>query len=404
MTQPQRFFPLGLGHGLGRAWRVGLLMVIPWVMPLQDLSAQSLFSAGGLGMPSLVPDARARMLGGIEVGLPGLHASRTDPASASSLLLAGISLSMESSTESREGEETTGRTRFPGFAVGYPYQNLVYSVGYTGHLAQDWRGINDTTLDFGEGRLVEARDQFRSLGSFGTFHAGVSRRIGSQIGVGANVGIYTGALERSFFRELNPEQVGIGVESYVSQGRWRAKGLSGAASVNWQVHALLHLGAGVLWSGDLTLDPLAPTPGEALDVPLPLEIRVGGVATLAPDLRLAGSLTRADWSDAVQAVSDDAAPGPTTQWGLGLSWDGSRFRDRRTPIAFGYRSTQHPFSFLGERVIENAITGGVGMHLASSEEIPLAQVHVGLERGTRDAGPQSESFFRATVTLRVWGR
>jgi hypothetical protein len=73
-------------------------------------------------------------------------------------------------------------------------------------------------------------------------------------------------------------------------------------------------------------------------------------------------------------------------------------------MAVGYRSTQHPFSFLGEQVSETAITGGIGMHLASSEEIPLAQVHVGLERGTRDAGPSSESFFRTTVTFRVWGR
>jgi hypothetical protein len=367
--------------------------------------AQSLFSAGGLGLPGSVPDARARMLGGVEMGLPGLHASRTDPASASALVLAGISLSMESSVESLEGgETTTGRTRFPGFSVGYPYRGLVYSVGYTGLLSQDWRGVQETTLDFGEGGLVEAEDRFQSTGSFGTFHAGVSRRIGSQIGVGANVGIYTGALERNFFRELNPDQVGLGVEPYVSQGRWRAKGLSSAASVNWQVHPLVHLGAGVVWSGDLTLDPIVPTPGEALDIPLPLEVRFGGLATLAPDLRLAASISRADWSEAAEAIGDEAGRGELSQWGLGVTWEGSRFRQRRVPMAVGYRSTEHPFSFLGQGVKETAVTGGIGLHLASTEDIPLAHVHVGLERGNREAGSASESFLRAVVTFRVWGR
>ncbi len=381
---------------------LGLVLAAILIAP--GAQAQSLFSAGGLGIPGTVPDARARMMGGIDVGLPGLHASRTDPASASALVLAGISLSMESSTESLEGGETSGRTRFPGFSVGYPYRDLVYSVGYTGLLSQDWRGVEDTTLDFGEGGLVEARDRFQSTGSFGTFHAGVSGRLGSQVGIGANVGIYTGALERSFFRELNPEQVGLGVEPYVSQGRWRAKGLSSAASINWQVHPLVHLGAGVLWSGDLTLDPTVPTPGEALDIPLPLELRVGGVATLAPDLRLAGSVSRADWSDAAAALGDENGPGIITQWGLGVSWEGSRFRQRRVPVALGYRSTDHPFSFLQQGVKETAITGGIGMHLASTEDVPLAHVHVGLERGSREAGPTSESFFRTVVTFRVWGR
>jgi hypothetical protein len=368
------------------------------------LDAQTLLSAGGLGVPSGAADAQTRAMGGVGIGLRGAHFVPSDPASAAWARIQGISASMEASTESFPGEETTGSTRFPSFGIVYPYGRFVYSVGYSSFLSQEWRTELSRQVEFGEGETVETLDLFEASGGIGQLHLGVSRRIREALAVGVNVGTYLGPVERRFERRLDPAQVGQDVEFFQAGGRWRAEGTSATASVSWQPGSQLRVGAGATWAGNLTLQPVDGTRGEPVEVPLPMEFRAGVHAILAPDLTAALSVSTADWSEAALAFEDATSPGRVNRWGAASEWAGSRLLSRRVPISIGYRGADLPFSFLGEAASERAWVGGIGMHLSESDGVPTALVNVGLEQGSRTAGARSESFFRTTVTFRISGR
>lgn len=367
-------------------------------------SAQSLFSAGGLGVPTGAADARARMVGGVGLGLPGGYFSPTDPAAAGWVLLPGISATMESGTESFNGGETSGRTRFPSFGIVYPYGGTVYTAGFTGLLSQEWRSEVTRVIDFGDGLLVDAVDRFQSEGGIGSAQIGVARRFGSSLSVGVNGGLYLGSVERLFERELDPTDVGPEVEFFSTRGAWRAQGNSVTASASWEPSSTIRVGAGATWSGDLTLEPQGNTTGSAVVVPLPLELRFGGFFTLTPGLGLAVSVSRADWSEAAAAMEDTGSPGTVVRWGVGGEWNAGTLRGRRIPMALGYRGGDLPFSFLGAAASESALTGGFGIHLAETDGIPLALMELGFERGSRQADGAEEDFFRTTVTFRISGR
>jgi hypothetical protein len=377
---------------------VALLLALPAAG-----AGQSLLSSGGLGMPTGAADARGRMLGGATVGLSGAHYAPSDPAAAARLVLGTLEASMASGIESLDDGPTTGRTRFPSFGVAYPYRGNVYTLGFAGVLSHEWRAEAIRTVAVGEGLDVEARDRFEARGGIGAFQLGLARPVTPSLAVGVNVGRYMGTVDRSFRRELDPEGVGPDVEAFVARGSWRAGGTSVTASASWDVTSLVRVGLGATWSGDLVLEPDEGTTGGELTVPLPLELRAGAHAGLAPDLALVASVHRADWSDAAQALGDAAAPGAVLNWGLGVEWEGSSLLGRRVPLALGYRQGDLPFSFRGSPATESAFTGGLGIHLAESEGVPWARVHVGLEGGTRSSGTAEESFFRTTVTFRLTG-
>ncbi len=391
----------------GTCLRAGLPFVLLPVLALSapaGVEAQSLLSAGGLGVPSGTPDGLTRALGGVGIGIRGAHFAPTDPAAAGWALLPGLSISMESSTESVEGEETTGRTRFPGFGIVYPYGRFVYTVGYSAFLSQEWRSEVRREVDFGQESPVEALDLFEGSGGIGTLHAGMARRLTESLSVGANFAAYLGPVERRFERRLDPAQVGADVEFFQAGGRWRAEGNALTGSVSWEPTRQLRVGVGATWSGDLTLRPVEGTRGDPVTLPVPFELRGGVHAVLATDLTVAASLATADWTDAAGSLGDEAGGGRVTRWGTGVAWEGGRILSRRVPISVGYRGTELPFSFLGESGSERALVGGIGMHLSESDGIPTALVNVGLEQGTRSAGPRSESFFLTTVTFRISGR
>jgi hypothetical protein len=382
------FVVAGLSHGLAPAPVMG----------------QSLFSSGGIGVPTGAPDGRARMLGGVGLGLSGAYYSPLDPAAAGRLVLPGISASMEASSEVFGDGEPTGRTRFPFLGIAYPHRSNVYTLGFTSILSQESRTQVDRVIDFGDGLLVDAIDRFESQGGIGSAQLGVARQVSSTLSVGANLGWYLGSLERTFERQLDPSEVGTEVEFFQTGGLWRARGNSVTASASWQPGTTIRVGAGATWSGDLDLVPEDGTTGETVRVPLPMVMRLGGYAALTPQLGLTASVSRADWSDAAAALEDVGAPGTVLNWGVGAEWNGSMLRNRRIPLALGYRSGDLPFSFLGEPVSESAVTGGFGIHFAETDGIPLALAQVGIERGSREAGTAEETFWRTTVTFRVSSR
>jgi hypothetical protein len=383
--------------------RLSALVVVLAFSGAGPLAAQSLVSSGGLGVPTDGGDARSRMLGGVGVSLSGAYLLPGDPAAAAGIRLPGISATLEVGTESPEDGTDAGRSRFPAFGIVYPYRNQALFATFSGVLAQEWRSEVDRTLQLGDSE-VRVRDRFDSRGGISAARVGWARRVGERFSVGVSAGSHVGSLERTFVRELNPEDVGPEVEPFGVRGTWSARGPTLSAGAHWDVTPLIRVGGAVGWSGDLTLTPVDGTEGESLRVPMPLDLRLGTFATLTPGLGLAASVQRADWSSAARALGDENAPGVTWQWGAGVEWSGESVLGRRAPVGLGYRQRDLPFSFLGGGASESAFTGGIGIHLADADATPLARLDVGLERGSRSAGVWEESFWRTTVTLRLSGR
>jgi hypothetical protein len=368
------------------------------------VQAQSLLSASGLGVPTEAPDGRTRMLGGVGVVLSGSAFLPNDPASAGWVLLPGIGVTGQAGGESLADGSTARQSRFPFVGVVYPYGGNVFSLSLSGALSQEWDVEVERILDFA-GDPVRAVDRFQGRGGISAARIGVARRIvEDRISVGVQAGSHLGSVERRFSRELEPEDVGPEVEPFQEVGLWRSRGLTAAAGAHWDVTPLIRLGASVTWSDDLLLEPTDGTGGGEVRVPMPLELRAGVFATLTPGLGLAASVERADWTRAAAALGDELAPGVVWRYGAGLEWSGGTVMGRDFPFAVGYRRRDLPFSFLGAAARESALTGGFGIHLAEVDNIPLARLHVGFERGSRTAGATDEDFWRATFTLRISGR
>ncbi|MGD2047309.1 MAG: hypothetical protein PVH96_13930, partial [Gemmatimonadota bacterium] len=87
----------------------------------------------------------------------------------------------------------------------------------------------------------------------------------------------------------------------------------------------------------------------------------------------------------------------------GLELTQARLLGRSAPIRLGFRHTDLPFSPAGESASERIFAGGLGLVLNQANELILAGVDVGVERGRRTAGSLVENFWRGTVSLRLAG-
>lgn len=365
-------------------------------------SGQSLLGAGGLGLLSEPLDARARSLGVGGVGLSRWHMSLVDPAAQAGLILPSAAATFQPTVTRFEGTAEAGGTRFPTFGASYPFGRHVLSVQFGSFLEQEWTARVERTLEL-RGEEVEAVDRYESEGGIGQVRLGWATRLNERFAVGVSVGSYVGALERRFIRSLDPAAVGSDVETFQTAGRWRASGPLVAAGVIWDPSTLLRVSGSLEWSGDITLDPVGPTAGEERSYPMPLTVRGGGTFTLTPGLALVAGLSRADWSDADEALGGGAARDVAWSVGGGLEWMAANVRGRQLPLRLGVHRQDLPFHFNGEPVRESGLATGFGLHLAEAEQATLARIEFGLERGSRDAGVFSESYWRTTLSVRLAG-
>lgn len=382
--------------------RLVLVLTLILLVP-GTVAGQSVLAGGGLGVPSEPLDGRARALGNPGVGLFGWSLLPTDPSAAAGLVLPTIFATFQPATSSVEGQPgTSGHTRFPVLGIAYPFGENVFSVTMSSFLDPEWEVRVPLLLQLA-GEEVEAEDVFRSEGGISQVRFGWARRLTSSFAMGISAGQLTGSLERTFTRELDPEEVGPDVEPFRSGARWRASGTVVAAGASWDISDIARLGGSVTWANRLELSPVPGSGGGTQRYSLPAEFRLGTMVTLAPRLAATVGATYADWSD----VGDDLASGGTRgsvwSYGGGFEWTGTTALGRRMPLRIGFRHQDLPFLFEGEAASERALTGGIGIHLADFDEIPVARLELGFQNGSRSAGPLSESFLRTTLSLRVSG-
>jgi hypothetical protein len=371
------------------------------------LAGQSLLSTQGLGFPLEPLDARSRALGSMGLGLSGAALLPTDPAAAAGLRIPTVNISVQPlwGEGDLEGDGLESRsTRFPLMGLAYPVSELrgMVTLTFGGFMDQRWEVEEERTLSLGD-TTTQVTDIFKSDGGVSAVRIGWSQRLRDNLSVGLNVGTHTGSVRRTFIRSFDSLAVSEGIQPFRDGGKWQFSGLTGSVGVNWNPSTLLRVAGSVTWSGDLDAEPGDDTKGEAATFALPLQLRVGASGLLTPRLILHLSASRSDWGENDNGLQGEAVEGPVWGFGGGVEWEGPTWGARNFPLRLGYRYAELPFLFQGAEPSETAFSAGLGLNLTRAENLILAGMDLGVERGERDAGILSETFWRGTVTFRVAG-
>ncbi|MGD8320784.1 MAG: hypothetical protein PVJ02_10025 [Gemmatimonadota bacterium] len=387
--------------------RTTLLALVALASPAAA-SAQSLLNAAGLGFPTEALDARTRALGGVGIGLQGAAILPTDPAAAGGFALPTATITAQPSWvdfgRSDTGEAGRFRgARFPSIAIAYPVARAgIATFSYESVLDQRYEADHPVTVDVGQGPET-ATDHFVSRGGVAQIRVGFARTLGDRVSVGVSGGRYTGSLTRRLERTFPSDSTGSSVEQYQTGGFWNYSGafFTGGASV--AVGSFAHLAGSVTWSSSLKATPSQDTKGQGGSFDMPLKLRVGGTAVLAPGLILAAGYTRADWSGVDNDLLQGTSAGTTTSYGVGIELARARLLGKNAPLRFGYRTRDLPFVLEEGRPTERVWAGGLGLNLAQTGDFVRAAVDLALEKGDRTDAIISESFWRGTITVRVSG-
>jgi hypothetical protein len=391
-----------------------ILVTVLAILVPGAVEAQSLFSAAGLGIPVESLDGRSRALGSVGVGLMGPEVSQTDPAALGLLTAPTAIITSQPSWVDfeRSGGGESGSfqsTRFPLVGVAYhAWKAGMMSLSFGGFLDQRYAAERETTVDLSTGP-ADVTDSFVSDGGVSQVNLGWGRRLGSRFGVGLSVGRYSGRVVRRFTRQFGVDDALIEAqqvnpnEAYQAGGRWGYSGTTFTGGASARFGQFARVAGSVTWAGTLNAEASEDTQGADASYDLPMQMRLGGSALLAPGLMLAASISRADWTDTGASMTTGAAGGSATSYGFGLELSRASLLGRRAPLRFGYRSSDLPFEFDGGSVSESVLTGGLGLILNEQAGLILASVDLGFERGERKDLTLVEKFWRGTLTLRVAG-
>ena len=137
-----------------------LLVTALLVISAAPLHAQSLFSTQGLGAPVDPLDPRARALGNVGTGLPGLNSSLVNPADLAGIVRRGVSATIQpyygSDRLANQTDDLAG-TRFPVIQLVNPLRaHVVIGLGYGGFLDQTWSVFANGSDAVEESRLLRA--------------------------------------------------------------------------------------------------------------------------------------------------------------------------------------------------------------------------------------------------------
>jgi hypothetical protein len=393
--------------------RIGVLVacLTLWAVPA---TAQSLFSATGLGIPQDATDARARILGGLGIGLLGLNASLVNPASPAGTLRKGASAVMVSSPRTASLGNERGyatSTRFPLVRVVLPFATRwVATAAYGGFLDQSWAIRSDRMEAIGPD-TVPVVDNIQSTGGVGQYRIGLAYALGPRIALGIAAGGYSGQQQIILHRQFTDTTTLTEVESFQSRLARSYYAPLISAGVRWDPVTFARLGASVTVPGKLSVK-VEQGIFEDRTVPLPVQVAGGASAYLSPGLLLAASARWSGWSVANDALTTANTPAgvaaarDTWEVGGGLEYGSAARQSRAMPVRVGFRYAQLPFSFNGQVPSEWAVGGGLGLRAGPSTD-PQALIDLGVERGARGStanGGLQETFWRISLSVSLFSR
>jgi hypothetical protein len=387
--------------------RALLLGICGFAAAATPARAQSLFNAAGIGLPLEALDGRARALGSVGVGLPGaVGFLPADPAASARLLVpGGMIVAQPSWVElSRSGgaSRSYSGSRFPLLAAGYPIAGGMATLHATSVLDQGFRGERPVTVDL-LGAPAEAVDRFEQDGAVATLAVGYARMLTPGISVGLSAGRYSGSVVRTLVRQFADSAAAGAAVPYASSGTWSYHGYQFTAGASADVAGLFRIAGSATVSTELDAVATSQTEGQDRSFSMPIQLRVGASGQLAPGLLLSASASMADWSGTADDLGPGVGAGSALSFGGGLELANVQFLNRSSPLRVGFRRTDLPFSLEGGDANEQVFAGGFGFALNETNEVVLASLDLGVEKGRRVEGSYREDFWRATVSLKLLG-
>ncbi len=366
--------------------------------------AQSLFGSQGLGIPMDPLDARARVLGPAGVGLLGPSLHPADIASAARIYLPTGQMTLQPQWVNGDlgGQNlNTQGTRFTQLGLAYPISSLGGTAVFhiRSFLDQRWEVEESSVQEF-EGESVSVKDLFRSDGGVSTVQFGWAQRLGETFSLGIGVGSRIGSVSKTFRRTIG-DGTSFDIVPYVTSGVWRYSGLTSTLGFQWDPVAVVRLGGAVTVSQDLKAKPTGSTEGAPKVFSIPTEYRLGASGILTPRLAVSAGITYADWKPSADGLDSGLVSGSIMGVGGGLEWAGLVWGGRNLPFRVGFKRSDLPFTFDGETPTETSFTGGLGLNMVPAQTGLIGTIDMAFERGKREAGSLSETFWRVAVTFRV---
>lgn len=290
------------------------------------------------------------------------------------------------------GDVSLTSTRFPlvGFSTVIGTR-LFVGVTVSDYLDRTWsvRDVDTLTL---RGSPVQVTDNSKSIGGVSDLGLAAGYRLSPTLVVGAGVHALTGSTRLEVTREFDDA-------TYQNFSDLAVTDFSGfGLSVGALYTALPNLQLG----GSLRVNTslrASSTSGQRARVALPIELGVGAQYTPSPGVVLASSVGYATWSRAADDLLASGEEPSRNVWsiGAGVDVEAIRLGSSRIPLRLGYRWRQLPFPVNGSALGEHAFSGGFGLNMAGGR----TTLDAGVEKGTRAAGSQSESFTTAFVGITV---
>lgn len=328
----------------------------------------------------------------------------TDPGALGRLTVAtGVVASQPSWVDYTAGPETGTfeANRFPLLGVAYPAFRGMMSVQIGSFLDQRYRATREGTVDLSTG-TVQTSDEFVQDGSVSNLNLGYARMVGDGLSVGLTVGRYAGSVVRTLTRTYDDGGTGD-VDSYVETGRWSYKGYHATAGVSADLNRTFHVAGSVQLPTALDAEASDETLGQDRSFDLPVQYRAGASASFDVGLLLSASVALADWSGTQDDLTGSVQAGSANALGLGLEFSRARLFGKDAPLRFGFRRGTLPFSPGDGDVTERILSGGFGLALNTTNDVVLASMDLGVERGRRSGLGIVENFWRGTISFQASG-
>ena len=290
------------------------------------------------------------------------------------------------------GEISLTSTRFPlvGFSTVIGTK-LFVGVTVSDYLDRTWSVSNVDTLTL-RGSPVQVTDNSKSIGGVSDLGLAAGYRLTPTLAVGAGVHALTGSTRLEVTREFDDS----------AYQNFRDLAVTDFSGFGLSVGALFTAVPNLQLAGSLRVNTslrARNTSGRRATVALPVELGAGAQYILSPGVVVASSVGYATWSRAADDLAASGGERSRSVWsaGAGLDVEAIRLGSSRIPLRLGYRWRQLPFPVNGSALGEHAFSGGFGLNLAGGR----TTLDAGVEKGTRSAGSQSESFTTGFVGITV---
>ena len=373
----------------GRIHVLAAIMILGGVT--QARAQGSIFALRGLGWESRPVSARAAGTAGA-MGMfdPEMN---TNPAAFTrwrSTAAWGVAAPTTRSftTPNASGDQQTMRFPLFGFAAPLP-PRAVIGVTIADYLDRTWT-LQTTDSMLLRGTMEKFTDAGRSIGGVSDLAVGGGYRLTPTLSLGAAYHYYLGSTRltaQRLFTNLDYLQI-------LEQSQTDFHGMGLQVGALWSLPKV-DLAASARLNGSLST---YNSTGSSARTQLPAELSFGARWQAVPGIFVGANAQYDGWARASGGLaSTQAVARNVWAFAVGAEVQSVSLASLHTPLRLGYRTRTLPFTTTGFTITEHAVAGGFGLNLAQDR----TTIDVGLEGGSRSAGPERETFKSIFVGLTV---